>query len=153
MQALAGYVADLDVSEDQPWMLQQLLQGSEYSSYSIAHEGHVVLHSDTEARASNLRYLDTNSREVRCHEQFTYLMQSACMSPSAFRLHLLATMLTVRWGGTYDTCASPDACMAFLPQKCAFLNARPCIAGVYCADLGVGQRLLREDQGERAAVL
>ncbi|CAK0738655.1 hypothetical protein CVIRNUC_001074 [Coccomyxa viridis] len=63
-KALANYVADLDVSEDQPWMLQQLLQGSEFSSYSIAHEGHLVLHSDTEARASNLRYLDTNSREI-----------------------------------------------------------------------------------------
>ena len=50
VQALAGYVADPWTSRrDQPWMLQQLLQGSEYSSYSIAHEGRLVLHSDTEA--------------------------------------------------------------------------------------------------------
>ena len=82
VQALAGYVADLDVSEDQPWMLQQLLQGSEFSSYSIAHEGHLVLHSDTEARASNLRYLDTNSREVCCPERCTCPTPSACMSPA-----------------------------------------------------------------------
>lgn len=57
-------MAGLDISEDAPWMLQQLLRGSEYSSYSIAHKGHLVLHSDTEARASNLRYHDTNNHQV-----------------------------------------------------------------------------------------
>jgi len=62
---LADYVAGLDISEDQPWMLQQLLQGTEFSSYSVAHEGHLILHSDTLACASNLRYLNLDDHQVR----------------------------------------------------------------------------------------
>lgn len=64
-QVLREYVADLEISEDQPWMLQQLLQGTEFSSYSVAHEGHLILHCDTVARASNLRYADVGDRQVR----------------------------------------------------------------------------------------
>lgn len=64
MQELAAYVAGLDISEEQPWMLQQLLRGKEYSSYSVASEGRLVLHSDTRARASNLRYLHTDNQQV-----------------------------------------------------------------------------------------
>jgi hypothetical protein len=64
MQELAAYVAGLDISEEQPWMLQQLLRGKEYSSYSIASEGRLILHSDTPARASNLRYLHTDNQQV-----------------------------------------------------------------------------------------
>lgn len=58
-------MACLDISEDQPWMLQQLLHGIEYSSYSVAHEGDVILHCDTVACASNLRYLNVDDRQVR----------------------------------------------------------------------------------------
>jgi hypothetical protein len=66
MQKLAAYIERLDISEEQPWMLQQLLRGKEYSSYSIAFEGQLVLHSDTRARASNLRYLHTDNQQVLC---------------------------------------------------------------------------------------
>ena len=58
-------MADLEISEDQPWMLQQLLQGTEFSSYSIAHEGHLILHCDTVACASNLRYANVGDHQVR----------------------------------------------------------------------------------------
>ncbi|CAL5223879.1 g6471 [Coccomyxa viridis] len=63
-EALREYVTDLDISEDQPWMLQQLLQGTEFSSYSVAHEGHLILHCDTVACASNLRYVDVGDRQI-----------------------------------------------------------------------------------------
>ena len=66
-------MAGLDISEDQPWMLQQLLHGIEYSSYSVAHEGEVILHCDTVARASNLRYLNVDDRQVRHILYFTAL--------------------------------------------------------------------------------
>jgi hypothetical protein len=33
-----------------------LLQGKEYSCYSLAHEGRVVAHADTAAELSNLNY-------------------------------------------------------------------------------------------------
>ena len=117
VQALAAYVADLDVSQDQPWMLQQLLQGSEYSSYSIAHEGHLVLHSDTEARASNLRYLDTNSREVRCHEPSTHLTHSACMFPAGMPPAPVYNNAKCTVGG-HAPCVSPHVCAAFLLHGC-----------------------------------
>ena len=58
-------MADLDISEDQPWMLQQLLLGTEFSSYSIAHEGRLILHCDTVACASNLRYANVGDHQVR----------------------------------------------------------------------------------------
>ena len=53
-------------------MLQQLLQGTEFSSYSVAHEGHLILHCDTVACASNLRYVDVGDRQVR--------LQPSCLS-------------------------------------------------------------------------
>ena len=55
-------------------MLQQLLHGTEFSSYSVAHEGHVILHCDTVARASNLRYLNVDDRQARCAQH----SQCAC---------------------------------------------------------------------------
>ncbi len=57
LQALREYVALTWRSpRTSRWMLQQLLQGTEFSSYSVAHEGHLILHCDTVACASNLRY-------------------------------------------------------------------------------------------------
>ncbi len=50
--------------EHRPWMLQQLLRGREYSSYSVAHEGQLVMHSDNEASLSCLDYAHINSKQV-----------------------------------------------------------------------------------------
>ena len=120
VQALANYVADLDVSEDQPWMLQQLLQGSEFSSYSIAHKGHLVLHSDTEARASNLRYLDTNSREVRHLQRSTHTTQSTCMSPAGLLAAPVTWCLQSTASGTIRPALhQPDMCVVFSLHGCA----------------------------------
>jgi hypothetical protein len=63
-QALSRYVDGLDISEAKPWMLQQFLVGAEYSSYSVAHKGRVVLHSDNEACLSCLDYAHVGSPEV-----------------------------------------------------------------------------------------
>lgn len=80
---LSEYVKGLDISESKPWQLQQFLTGAEYSSYSIAHNGHVVMHSDNEACLSCLDYAHVDSQPVRslltqpclCNGAPTVLMQ------------------------------------------------------------------------------
>lgn len=65
LQALVEYMGTMgEVSEARPWMLQQLLQGCEFSSYSVAHEGQLVMHSDNEACLSCLDYAHINSQQV-----------------------------------------------------------------------------------------
>jgi hypothetical protein len=64
-QALWEYTKDLDISPVQPWMLQQLLSGTEYSSYTVAHRGHVLAHSDNEACLSCLDYEHVDSQQAR----------------------------------------------------------------------------------------
>lgn len=64
VQALREYIAKTEISEHRPWMLQQLLRGREYSSYSVAHEGQLVMHSDNEACLSCLDYAHINSKQV-----------------------------------------------------------------------------------------
>lgn len=64
MQVLSRYVKGLEISESKPWMLQQFLTGAEYSSYSIAHNGRVVMHSDNEACLSCLDYAHVDSQPV-----------------------------------------------------------------------------------------
>lgn len=46
----------IDLDPTHPWMLQQFLEGEEYSSYSIVHEGRVLAHADTKAELNNFRY-------------------------------------------------------------------------------------------------
>lgn len=38
-------------------LLLLIVQGKEYSCYSLAHEGRVVAHADTAAELSNLNYM------------------------------------------------------------------------------------------------
>lgn len=64
VQVLKEYIANTEISEHRPWMLQQLLRGREYSSYSVAHEGQLVMHSDNEACLSCLDYAHINSKQV-----------------------------------------------------------------------------------------
>ena len=45
-QALADYVRGLDISPVRPWMLQRMLAGTEYSSYTLVHRGRILAHSD-----------------------------------------------------------------------------------------------------------
>ena len=63
-QALWEYVEGLDISPTKPWMLQRLLAGMEYSSYTLAHRGRVLAHSDNEACLSCLDYAHVDSTQV-----------------------------------------------------------------------------------------
>ncbi|BDA48532.1 hypothetical protein COCOBI_12-2120 [Coccomyxa sp. Obi] len=63
-KVLKAYIANTEISEHKPWMLQQLLRGREYSSYSVAHEGQLVMHSDNEASLSCLDYSHINSKQI-----------------------------------------------------------------------------------------
>ena len=64
-QELERYVADLDISEGRPWLLQRLLAGREYASYSIVADGKVVAHADNEAELSCLNYQHLGRPEAR----------------------------------------------------------------------------------------
>ena len=63
-QALWEYVEGLEISPTKPWMLQQLLTGTEYSSYTLAHQGKILAHSDNEACLSCLDYAHVGSTQV-----------------------------------------------------------------------------------------
>ena len=63
-QALAEYVRGLDISPLRPWMLQRMLAGIEYSSYTLAHRGAILAHSDNEACLSCLDYEHVDSQQV-----------------------------------------------------------------------------------------
>lgn len=63
-QALADYARGLDISPVRPWMLQRLLAGTEYSSYTLAHRGKILAHSDNEACLSCLDYAHVGSQQV-----------------------------------------------------------------------------------------
>ena len=62
---------NLEISKDRPWMLQQFLQGAEFSCYTIAHHGKVVAHVDNKAELSCLNYDHIGLPEV-C-QSCTYL--------------------------------------------------------------------------------
>lgn len=55
---LAAYLArpDISITQQCPWILQEYIQGREYSCYSLAHLGRLVAHADTAAALSNLNY-------------------------------------------------------------------------------------------------
>eukprot|EP00878_Enallax_costatus_P031410 GHUV01034351.1.p1 GENE.GHUV01034351.1~~GHUV01034351.1.p1 ORF type:complete len:435 (+),score=89.55 GHUV01034351.1:118-1305(+) len=55
---LVAYVnrADVIITEQQPWILQEFIRGKEYSCYSLAANGRLVAHSDTLAELSNLNF-------------------------------------------------------------------------------------------------
>jgi hypothetical protein len=62
---LEQYIAGLQISDTQPWLLQQFMRGPEYASYSIVHNGNVVAHADNIAELSCLNYAHVGSPEVR----------------------------------------------------------------------------------------
>ena len=69
-QALEEYTRALTISPAAPWQLQQWLEGREFSCNTVAHEGRVIAHADTEACLSNLYYRHEGSKEVR--ERFSF---------------------------------------------------------------------------------
>jgi hypothetical protein len=64
MQVLERYIAGLDISDTQPWLLQHFIRGPEYASYSIVDGGSVVAHADNIAELSCLNYAHVGSPEV-----------------------------------------------------------------------------------------
>ncbi|GAQ84998.1 hypothetical protein KFL_002160080 [Klebsormidium nitens] len=61
---LERHVESIDLDPTHPWMLQQFLEGVEYSSYSIVHRGRVVAHADTKAELNNFRYGQVDSTQM-----------------------------------------------------------------------------------------
>lgn len=64
MQVLERYIARLDISDTQPWLLQHFIRGPEYASYSIVDGSSVVAHADNVAELSCLNYAHVGSPEV-----------------------------------------------------------------------------------------
>jgi hypothetical protein len=63
-QVLERYIAGLDISETQPWLLQHFIRGPEYASYSIVDGGSVVAHADNVAELSCLNYAHVGNHEI-----------------------------------------------------------------------------------------
>lgn len=76
VQVLERYVAELDISDTQPWLLQQFLRGPEYASYSIVHEGNVVAHADNVAELSCLNYAHVGNPEVQWFMHHIFVISS-----------------------------------------------------------------------------
>ena len=100
-------------------MLQQLLQGTEFSSYSVAHEGHLILHSDTLACASNLRYLNLDDHQVR-------QAQLSCLAIAFKGLFSCSTRVQelLAPGALWHLYTFPCECLLFLPPF--FLPGKEC---------------------------
>ena len=54
----------VDIGPNCPWILQQYLNGREYSCYTVADEGRIVAHSDNIASLSCLNFGHVDSREI-----------------------------------------------------------------------------------------
>ena len=54
----------VDIGPNCPWILQQFLNGREYSCYTVADEGRIVAHSDNIASLSCLNFGHVDSREI-----------------------------------------------------------------------------------------
>ena len=70
--ALAAYVADIEISADKPWVLQEFLCGPEYSTCAIAHEGALTMYTDNLASISCFNY------EYQGHTQLRSWVETFC---------------------------------------------------------------------------
>lgn len=80
LQDLERYIAPLDISDTQPWLLQLFLQGPEYASYSIVDGSNVVAHSDNVAELSCLNYAHVGNPEVGAAAEHCIMLQRYCGS-------------------------------------------------------------------------
>ena len=76
---LDRYIQQYEMSADRPWMLQQFLQGPEYSCFTLAYKGKVVAHVDNEAELSCLNYEHVGIPQVwqTCHLWFKSIFCSS----------------------------------------------------------------------------
>ena len=159
-QALAEYARGLDISPLRPWMLQRMLAGTEYSSYTLAHRGRILAHSDNEACLSCLDYEHVDSQQVTLNPLYTLNLKNrqwlhACKAPYF--------CLTTEQGCTpLHACGLPpgtcieSVCAPPWPHGLGCIRAgraTRCARMPCRADLGLDARVLRGDKSERAAVL
>ena len=95
-------------------MLQQLLQGTEFSSYSIAHEGHLILHCDTVACASNLRYANVGDHQV-------HSSPLACCG-----VHIVSQPSCLLWRVHFITFANAKLLSQLAVRQCNMVGTRSC---------------------------
>ena len=62
---LKEYVRGLRISEDRPWVLQEYIEGSEFCTHSVVHNGRIVLHCCCHSSDFQLRYLHVEKPEIR----------------------------------------------------------------------------------------
>ena len=58
------WLQSVNIGPNCPWILQQYLNGREYSCYTVADEGRIVAHSDNIASLSCLNFGHVDSREI-----------------------------------------------------------------------------------------
>ena len=58
------YVRGLRMSEDRPWVLQEYVEGSEFCTHSVVHNGRIVLHCCCQSSDFQLRYLHVEKPEI-----------------------------------------------------------------------------------------
>ena len=54
----------LRISEDRPWVLQEYVEGSEFCTHSVVHNGRIVLHCCCHSSDFQLRYLHVEKPEI-----------------------------------------------------------------------------------------
>ena len=71
---LDAFLSSVNISSKRPFMLQQLMNGPEYSCYALADRGRLVAHADTSAQLSNLNFKHLGRPEI---QDFTARLCSA----------------------------------------------------------------------------
>ena len=63
--AVAAYIADIEMSAKSPWLVQEFITGTEYSTCAIAHDGHLALFTDNVASISCFNYEHAGDSRLR----------------------------------------------------------------------------------------
>ncbi len=71
---LDAFLRSVNISHKRPFMLQQLMNGPEFSCYALADKGRLVAHADTSAKLSNLNFKHLGRSEI---QDFTARLCSA----------------------------------------------------------------------------
>lgn len=77
LQVLERYIQQYEISMERRWLLQQFLQGPEYSCYTLAYKGRPVAHVDNQAELSCLNYAHVGIPQVGC-TQYTVATTCGC---------------------------------------------------------------------------
>lgn len=63
--AMAAFVESLPISEDNPWILQEFVEGQEYCTHSTARDGRLTVYCCCESSAFQVNYAMVDKPEIR----------------------------------------------------------------------------------------